>query len=132
MPALDGLRVLDLTQYEAGTSCTQWLGWFGADVVKIERPGVGDPGRSVAGPGSADSGYFIYWNGNKRSAAIDVGQPAGRELLLRLLPRYDVLVENQGPGVMQKLRLDYDSVRSVHPSLIYASIKGFPGKPLRP
>ena len=125
MPALDGLRVLDLTQYEAGTSCTQWLGWFGADVVKIERPGAGDPGRNVAGPGGADSGYFIYWNGNKRSAAIDVGQPAGRELLLRMLPRYDVLVENQGPGVMEKLRLDYPSARAVHPTLIYASIKGF-------
>jgi formyl-CoA transferase len=125
MPALDGLRVLDLTQYEAGTSCTQWLGWFGADVVKVERPGAGDPGRNVAGPGGLDSGYFIYWNGNKRSTAIDVGRPEGRELLLRMLPRYDVLVENQGPGAMEKLRLDYASLRAVHPALIYASIKGF-------
>jgi formyl-CoA transferase len=125
MPALDGLRVLDLTQYEAGTSCTQWLGWFGADVVKIERPGVGDPGRNVAGPGAADSGYFIYWNANKRSAAIDVASPEGRELLVRMLPRYDVLVENQGPGVMEKLGLDYPAARAIHPALIYASIKGF-------
>jgi formyl-CoA transferase len=125
VPALDGLRVLDLTQYESGTSCTQWLGWFGADVVKIERPGSGDPGRGVAGAAGADSGYFIYWNGNKRSAALDVGQPEGRALLLRMLPRYDVLVENQGPGVMQKLGLDYPSARAVHPGVIYASIKGF-------
>jgi formyl-CoA transferase len=125
MPALDGLRILDLTQYEAGTSCTQWLGWFGADVVKIERPGTGDPGRGVAGTGGGDSGYFIYWNGNKRSAAIDIAAPAGRDLLLRMLPRYDVLVENQGPGVMEKLRLGYASVRAVHPHVIYASIKGF-------
>jgi formyl-CoA transferase len=124
MPALDGLRVLDLTQYEAGTSCTQWLGWFGADVVKIERPGVGDPGRGVAG-GTGDSGYFIYWNGNKRSAALDVGHPEGRELLLRMAPHYDVFVENQGPGVMAKLGLDYEALRAVHPQLIYASIKGF-------
>lgn len=125
MPALDGLRVLDLTQYEAGTSCTQWLGWFGADVVKIERPGVGDPGRAIAASPGADSGYFIYWNANKRSVAIDVAQPEGRELLARMLPRYDVLVENQGPGAMEKLRLDYASLRALHPTLIYASIKGF-------
>jgi formyl-CoA transferase len=125
MPALDGLRVLDLTQYEAGTSCTQWLGWLGADVVKIERPGAGDPGRSVAGPGGPDSGYFIYWNGNKRSAAIDVSSAAGRDLLLRLAPRYDVFVENQGPGAMAKLGLDYEALRAVHPQVIYASIKGF-------
>jgi formyl-CoA transferase len=125
MPALTGMRVLDLTQYEAGTSCTQWLGWLGADVVKVERPGQGDPGRFVAGPGAADSGYFIYWNSNKRSVALDIASEAGRALLLRLLPRFDVLVENQGPGVMEKLHLDYPSARAVHPSIIYARIKGF-------
>ena len=124
MTALDGLRVLDMTQYEAGTSCTQWLAWLGADVVKVERPGVGEPGRSIAG-GNVDSGYFIFWNSNKRSLAIDLAQEAGRALLLELVPHYDVFAENYGPGVMEKLGLDYPTLRAVHPELIYARIKGF-------
>ncbi len=124
MTALDGMRVLDLTQYEAGTSSTQWLGWLGADVVKVERPGLGDPGRFMAG-GDTDSGYFIYWNGNKRSVAIDLEKDEGRDLLLRMAPHYDVFAENYGPGVMEKLRIDYDAVKAVHPGIIYARIKGF-------
>ncbi len=126
MPALDGLRILDLTQYEAGTSCTQALAWLGADVVKVERPGTGDPGRGVAnGRSAADSEYFINWNSNKRSMAIDLVSEEGRDLLLRLAPRFDILVENFGPGVVEKLRLDYDSIRDVHPEIIYGRIKGF-------
>ncbi len=124
MPALDGLKILDMTQYEAGTSCTQWLAWLGADVVKVERPSDGDPGRHIDG-GEQDSGYFLYWNSNKRSVAIDLSGDAGRELLLQMLPHYDVFVENYGPGVMEKLRLDYDRLKTIHPSLIYARIKGF-------
>ena len=124
MPALDGMRILDLTQYEAGTSCTQWLGWLGADVVKVERPGDGDPGRKLAG-GDTDSGYFIYWNANKRSAAIDLRKPEGRELLLEMLPHYDVFVENYGPGAMERLGLDYETLRAHHPGIICARIKGF-------
>jgi formyl-CoA transferase len=124
MPALDGLRILDMTQYEAGTSCTQWLAWLGADVVKLERPGAGDPGRHIDG-GEQDSAYFLYWNSNKRSVAIDLNGDTGRDLLLQMLPHYDVFVENYGPGVMEKLRLDYDRLKSVHPTLIYARIKGF-------
>ncbi len=124
MTALEGMRVLDLTQYEAGTSGTQWLGWFGADVVKVERPGTGDPGRTLAG-GDTDSGYFVYWNGNKRSVAIDLEREEGRELLLQMVPHYDVFAENYGPGVMERLRLDYDAVKAVHPGIIYARIKGF-------
>ena len=77
MPALDGMRILDMTQYEAGTSCTQALAWFGADVVKLERPGVGDPGRGVAS-GSTDSAYFINWNSNKRSITLDLQRAEGR------------------------------------------------------
>ena len=121
MPALDGLRVLDMTQYEAGTSCTQALAWLGADVVKIERPERGDPGR---GPGG-NAEYFVVWNSNKRSVAVDLSQPAGRQLLLRMLPRYDVFVENYGPGVMERLGLDYAAMRKAKPSIIYARIKGF-------
>ncbi len=124
MPALDGLRVLDMTQYEAGTSCTQWLAWLGADVVKLERPGDGDPGRRIDG-GEQDSPYFLNWNSNKRSIAIDLNGDAGRDLLLQMLPHYDVFVENFGPGVMEKLRLDYEALKAVHPPLIYARIKGF-------
>ena len=121
MPALDGMRVLDMTQYEAGTSCTQALAWLGADVVKIERPERGDPGR---GPGGSAE-YFVVWNSNKRSVAVNLATPEGRDLLLRLLPRYDVFVENYGPGVMERLGLDYAAMRAVKPNIIYARIKGF-------
>jgi len=124
MPALDGLRILDMTQWEAGTSCTQALAWLGADVVKIEPPGKGDPGRRFSG-NTDDSPYFIHWNSNKRSVSIDLQNAAGRELLLRMLPRYDVFVENYGPGVIEKLDLGYEAMRAVHPPLIYARVKGF-------
>jgi formyl-CoA transferase len=126
MPALDGMRILDLTQYEAGTSCTQALAWLGADVVKVERPGSGDPGRAAFEDyGSAESDYFLAWNSNKRSVTIALDRPEGRALLLRLVPRFDVLVENFGPGVVEKLDLDYDAVRAMHPGIIYGRIKGF-------
>lgn len=121
MPALDGLRILDMTQYEAGTSCTQALAWLGADVVKIERPGHGDPGRGIGG--SAE--YFVVWNSNKRSVVIDLSQPRGRQLLFDMLPRYDVFVENYGPGVVEKLGIDYDDLKAVKPDIIYGRIKGF-------
>lgn len=126
MPALDGLRILDLTQYEAGTSCTQALAWLGADVVKVERPETGDPGRGLFGRANQqDSEYFINWNSNKRSIAINLGTAEGRGLLLRLLPGFDILIENFGPGVVEKLRLDHDAVREVHPEVVYGRIKGF-------
>ena len=89
MPALDGMRILDMTQYEAGTSCTQALAWMGADVVKVEAPGIGDPGRWVAGGGA----YFWNWNANKRSVVINLRKPEGRQVLLDLLPRFDVFVD---------------------------------------
>jgi formyl-CoA transferase len=126
MPALDGMRILDLTQYEAGTSCTQALAWLGADVVKVERPGSGDPGRASFEEYSSDeSEYFLNWNSNKKSITIALDQPEGRALLLRLVPRFDVFVENFGPGVVEKLDLDYDAVRQANPSIIYGRIKGF-------
>jgi len=126
MPALDGMRILDLTQYEAGTSCTQALAWLGADVVKVERPGSGDPGRAAFEEyGAEESDYFLNWNSNKKSVTIALDKPEGRALLLRLAPRFDVLVENFGPGVVEKLDLDYDAVRQAHPGIIYGRIKGF-------
>ena len=121
MPALDGMRILDLTQYEAGTSCTQALAWMGADVVKVEAPGIGDPGRWTAGTGD----YFWNWNANKRSIAINLRHPEGRQVLLDLLPRFDVFVENYGPGVIERLDIGYETLKAVHPSIIYAQIKGY-------
>ena len=121
MAALDGMRVLDMTQYEAGTSCTQALAWMGADVVKVEAPGRGDPGRGPNG----NAEYFIVWNSNKRSVAIDLKSEKGRELFLDLVPKFDVFVENYGPGVIEKLDLTYDVMRSRKPDIIYARLKGF-------
>ena len=124
MPALDGMRILDMTQYEAGTSCTQALAWLGADVVKIEQPGVGDPGRGVR-TGTLNSPYFINWNSNKRSVTLNLRSEEGRALLLEMLPNYDVFVENYGPGVIEKLDLGYEAMKERNPSIIYARLKGF-------
>ncbi len=124
MTALEGVRILDLSQYEAGPSCTQALAWMGADVVKVESIGGGDPGRSLA-VGGDYSPYFCNWNANKRSVAIDLLRPEGRALFLRLLPKYDIVIENFGPGVMGKFDLGYDVLKSVHPKVIFVQIKGF-------
>jgi formyl-CoA transferase len=124
MPALDGLRILDMTQYEAGPSCTQALAWLGADVVKIEPPGRGDAGRSLA-VGGDYSAYFCNWNCNKKSVALDLTRPEGRDLLLRMLPRYDVFIENYGPGIVERLGLEYEALSAIHPGLIYVQLKGF-------
>ena len=119
--ALNGLRILDMTQYEAGTSCTQALAWLGADVVKIESPQRGDPGRGPNG----NAEYFMVWNSNKRSLALDLKSSKGRNLLLELLPKFDVFVENYGPGVIERLDLGYEALRAVKPDIIYARLKGF-------
>ena len=121
MPALEGMRVLDMTQYEAGTSCTQALAWLGADVVKIEAPGRGDPGRRASG----DAEYFVVWNSNKRSVALNLQSDQGRELLLKMVPSFDVFVENYGPGVIERLNIDYDVMREHNADIIYARLKGF-------
>ncbi len=126
MAALDGIRILDMTQYEAGTSCTQALAWLGADVVKIEPPEYGDPGRGVGRSANIDySQYFCAWNANKRSVALNLRNERGRELLLKLVPNFDVFIENYGPGVVEKLDIGYDALRECNPTLIYARIKGF-------
>lgn len=121
---LAGLRVLDFTQYEAGTSATQTLAWLGADVVKVEPPGNGEPGRGRAA-GPLDRSYFLTLNGNKRSLSLNLKTSTGRDLLLRMLPRFHVVTENLGPGTMEALGLGEDVLRQHHPSLIYATLKGF-------
>jgi formyl-CoA transferase len=123
MPALEGMRVLDFTQYEAGPSCCQYLAWLGADVVKVEPP-RGEPGRKLIAP-NGKAQYYENYNANKRSVAVDVSTEAGRDLVRRLVAGFDVLVENQGPGVMEKLTLDPVSLQAVNPALIYARIKGY-------
>ena len=123
MPALDGMRVLDMTQWEAGTSGTQLLAWLGADVVKVEPP-AGDPGRRSGG--NADNApYFLNLNSNKRSVVINLKTREGRELLLRMAPHYQVFVENYAPGVIEKLDIGYDVFKAVNPSIIYTRLKGF-------
>jgi formyl-CoA transferase len=123
MPALDGMRVLDMTQYEAGTSCTQLLAWLGAEVVKVEPP-TGDPGRGV-GRGMDHTQYFMNYNANKRSIQLNLKDPRGRELLLKLAPHFDAFVENYGPGAIEGLDIGYETMKAVNPRIIYARIKGF-------
>ena len=126
MPALDGMRVLDMTQYEAGTSCTQWLAWLGADVLKVESPRGGDPGRALTpGHGRNRSQYFLNFNSNKRSIAVDLRVARGRELFLDLASHCNVFVENYGPGVIEQLDLGYEVLRERNPTIIYGRIKGF-------
>jgi formyl-CoA transferase len=122
--ALDGLRVLDMTQYEAGTSSTQMLAWLGAEIVKIESP-QGDPGRRAFALGEEDSQYFLNYNSNKRSVVLDLKTPRGRQLLLDLVPRFDAFVENFGPGVIEALDIGYDVMSRLNPGVIYARIKGY-------
>jgi formyl-CoA transferase len=121
MPALDGMRILDMTQYEAGPSCTQALAWLGADVVKVESPGIGDPGRVLAG----SDAYFWNWNLNKRSVVLNLRNPRGRQVLLDLVGKFDVIIENYAPGVIERLDLEYETIKKVHPSIIYAQVKGY-------
>ncbi|MFN8558757.1 MAG: CoA transferase [Dehalococcoidia bacterium] len=124
MPALDGMKILDLTQYEAGTSCTQMLAWLGAHVVKIEQPGVGDPGRHTE-RGPHDSIYFLSYNSNKLSVTLDLRVAEGRRLFLDLVRRFDVVAENFTLGTMERLGLGYDALRAANPGIIYATLKGF-------
>ncbi len=123
---LGGIRVLDFTQFEAGPSCTETLAWLGADVVKVENPKGGDPGRtSFRGQPGRDSWYFLLFNANKKSLAIDLKAPRGLALVKEMARRADVLVENFAPGAIERLGLGYDAVRELNPGIIYAQVKGF-------
>lgn len=125
-PALAGVRVIDLTQFEAGTSCTETLAWLGADVIKVEVPGRGEQGRyATTDKEGVDSFYFMLLNANKRSVTLDLKHPSGQRIFERLLTDADVFIENFGPGVIERLGFDYDRVREINPRIIYAQIKGF-------
>ena len=124
--ALSGIRVIDLTQFEAGPSCTQMLGWLGAEVIKIEAPGKGEQGRraSTDDP-ETDSVYFMLLNANKRSVTCNLKSEKGKEYLRRLIANSDVFIENFGPGVIERLGFSYEEVKKINPQVIYAQIKGF-------
>lgn len=124
--ALEGIRIIDLTQFEAGTSCTQLLAWLGADVIKVEELTHGDPGRfgNTNIPG-VDSAYFINLNGNKRSITLDLKQQKGREVFFELVKQGDVVAENLAPGTLERLGLGYEVLSEINPKIVLARIKGF-------
>jgi len=124
--ALEGVRVLDFTHVQSGPTCTQLLAWFGAEVLKVERPGEGDPTRGQLRdiPG-VDSLYFTMLNHNKRSITIDGKKPHGKELLERLVKHCDVLVENFAPGALDRMGFSWERIQQLNPRMILASVKGF-------
>jgi formyl-CoA transferase len=123
--ALAGLKVVDLTQYEAGTSCTESLAWLGADICKVEPQG-GENGRFASTErGDLDSYYFIIMNANKRSMVCDLKSPRGKAVLTKLLEKADVMIENMSPGGIERLGFGWEDVKKINPRLIYAQIKGF-------
>jgi formyl-CoA transferase len=125
--ALDGIRVIDFTHDQAGPSCTQILAWLGADVIKIERPPYGDRGRRLwnADNPNADSYFFLLLNSGKRSLVVDLKTAEGKEIARRLVKEADIVAENLGPGVMERLGLGWEAVKELNPRAVYASVKGF-------
>src|SRR5436853_1997894 len=125
--ALEGIRVIDFTHDQAGPSCTQMLAWLGADVIKIERPPHGDRARRLwnADNPNIDSFFFLLLNSNKRSTVVNLRTEDGKEIARRLIREADIVAENLGPGVMERLGLGYEAVKALNPRIIYASVKGF-------
>jgi formyl-CoA transferase len=124
--ALDGVKILDFTHVQSGPTCTQLLGFLGADCIKIERPGVGDITRTqLRDVKGQDSLYFTMLNGNKRSITIDSKNPKGKEILERLVKTCDVLVENFAPGALDRMGFTWEHVHKLNPRMIMASVKGF-------
>ena len=126
MKALEGVRVLDLTRALAGPFCTLMLGDYGADVIKIELPGSGDDTRTWGPPFiGEESAYFLSINRNKRSLTLNFREPKAVEVFLKLAKDADIIVENFTPGVMQRLGIDYETVKETNPGIIFCSISGF-------
>ena len=128
--ALDGVKVLDMTHVQSGPSSTQMLAWLGADVIKVEAPGRGDVTRGqLRDIPDVDSLYFTMLNCNKRSITLNTKTPDGKAIFERLIQHCDVLVENFGPGVLDRLGFTWERIHEINPRIFYASIKGFgPGK----
>ncbi|AIO40077.1 CoA transferase [Burkholderia sp. AU19243] len=133
MGALSHIRVLDLTRVLAGPWCAQTLADFGADVIKIERPGAGDDTRhwgppylkDAAGADTAEAAYYLAANRNKRSVTVDIATPEGQQIVRELAAQCDVVLENYKVGQLKKYGLDYESLRAVKPDLVYCSVTGF-------
>jgi formyl-CoA transferase len=123
---LEGVRIIDFTHVQAGPACTQLLGFYGADVIKVERPGSGDVTRSQLRdvPG-ADALYFTMLNGNKRSLTLDTKTQEGKEVLEAMIKTSDVLVENFGPGALDRMGFSWERIQALNPKMIMASVKGF-------
>src|SRR4051812_20185317 len=123
--ALAGVRVIDLTQFEAGPSCTETLAWLGADVIKVE-PLEGEQSRGAStDKRGVDSPYFMLMNANKRGITLNLKHEKGKALLTELIRKGDVFVENFGPGTIERMGFGYDAVKAINPRIVYAQIKGF-------
>jgi formyl-CoA transferase len=124
--ALEGVRILDMTHVQSGPTCTQLLAWFGADVIKIERPSVGDATRSqLRDIPDVDSLYFTMLNHNKRSVTLDTRTETGKKIFTRLIEKCDVMVENFAPGAIDRMGFPWERIQEINPRMIYASVKGF-------
>ena len=126
MKALEGIKILDFTHVQSGPTCTQLLAWFGADVIKVERPGVGDATRGqLRDIPDVDSLYFTMLNHNKRSVTLNSKSEKGKEILTKLIEECDVMVENFAPGALDRMGFPWEQIQKINPRMIYASIKGF-------
>ena len=126
MKALDGVRILDMTHVQSGPTCTQLLAWFGADVIKVERPGTGDATRGqLRDLPDVDSLYFTMLNHNKRSITLNTKQATGQAIFTKLIVACDVLVENFAPGALDRVGFSWERIQTINPRMIYASVKGF-------
>ena len=123
--ALDGVRVLDMTHVQSGPSCTQILAWLGADVVKLEAPAGDVTRKQLRDIPDVDSLYFTMLNCNKRSITLNMKSAEGKRIFADLLPRFDILAENFGPGAIERMGFGWDELQRINPRLIFASIKGF-------
>ena len=124
--ALNGIRILDMTHNQAGPACAQILAFLGADVIKLEEPRGGDVARrNMRDKKDSDSLFFLLFNANKKSLTLNLKTEEGKELFRQVIAKSDVLVENFGPGALDRLGLGYKELAKINPRLIYATIKGF-------
>jgi len=124
--SLEGVKILDMTHVQSGPTCTQLLAWFGADVIKVERPGVGDATRGqLQDIPNVDSLYFTMLNSNKRSLTLNTKSDEGKSIFTKLIEHCDVMVENFAPGALDRMGFTWERIQEINPRMIYASVKGF-------